>query len=199
MGGGPAGQRGGLLVRARLPQAVQQAGHGARVVEGGVGGGSGPAARRPARARPPPAGCPAGWPRARVVEGGVGGRVTGQQRGGLLVRARRPQAVQQAGHAARVVEGGVGGGPARQRGGLLVRARLPQAVQQPGHGGRVVEGGVGGGPAGQRGGLLVRARLPQAVQELVGHAAACRPRPSAAGGPRVGRPAAPAARREIRG
>jgi hypothetical protein len=35
----PAGQRGGLLVRAPLPQGVQQAGHGAGVVEGGVGGG----------------------------------------------------------------------------------------------------------------------------------------------------------------
>ena len=39
MGGGPASQRGGLLVRARLPQLAQQAGHGARVVEGDVGGG----------------------------------------------------------------------------------------------------------------------------------------------------------------
>ena len=36
--GGPVGQCGGLLVRARLPQAVQQPGHRARVVEGGVGG-----------------------------------------------------------------------------------------------------------------------------------------------------------------
>ena len=62
-------------MRARLPQAVQQASHGARVVEDGVGG----------------------W-------------ITGQQRGGLLVRARPPQAVQQAGHGVRVVEGGVGGG-----------------------------------------------------------------------------------------
>ncbi len=34
----PIGQRGGLVVRARLPQAVQQAGHAVRVVEGGVGG-----------------------------------------------------------------------------------------------------------------------------------------------------------------
>src|ERR1035438_8313484 len=41
------------------------------------------------------------------------------QRGGLLVRARRPQAGQQRGHAARVVEGDVGGGiTAQQRGGL---------------------------------------------------------------------------------
>ena len=31
MGGGPAGQRGGLLVRACLLQAVQQQGHAARV------------------------------------------------------------------------------------------------------------------------------------------------------------------------
>jgi hypothetical protein len=33
-----SGQRGGLVVRARLPQAVQQVGHGERVVDGGVGG-----------------------------------------------------------------------------------------------------------------------------------------------------------------
>jgi hypothetical protein len=29
-----------------------------------------------------------------VVEGGVGGGIAGQQRGGLLVRARRPQPIQ---------------------------------------------------------------------------------------------------------
>jgi hypothetical protein len=57
----------------------------------------------------------------------VGGGVTGQQRGGLVVRARLPQAVEQAGHAVRVVEGGVGGGiPGQQRGGLL-RPRPPPA------------------------------------------------------------------------
>ena len=39
MGSGAVGQRGDLLLRARLPQAVQQVGHGARVVEGDVGGG----------------------------------------------------------------------------------------------------------------------------------------------------------------
>ena len=105
-----AGQRGGLLVRARRPQAVQQAGHGGRVVEGGVGGGPGWPARRPARARPPPAGGPAGRPRRPGRRGGRGRRVAGQQRGGLLVRARLPQAVQQPGHGGRVVEGGVGGG-----------------------------------------------------------------------------------------
>jgi hypothetical protein len=42
--GGPAGQRGGLLVGARCPQAVQQRGHGGRVVEGAW------AAARPASA-----------------------------------------------------------------------------------------------------------------------------------------------------
>jgi len=35
----PVGQRGGLLVRPGLPQAVQQPGHAERVIEGGVGGG----------------------------------------------------------------------------------------------------------------------------------------------------------------
>ena len=50
------GQRGGLLLRARLLQAAQQPGQA-----------------------------------ARVVEQDVGGRITGQQRGDLLRRARRPQ------------------------------------------------------------------------------------------------------------
>ena len=129
----------------------------------------------------------------RVVEGGVGGRVAGQQRGGLLVRARLPQAIQQSGHAVWVVDGGVGGSPVGQRGGLLVRARLPQAVQQSGHDVRVVDGGVRGGPVGQRGGLLVRARLPQAGQQdshvRMGRRGRRARRPSArGGGPRAGRP-----------
>jgi hypothetical protein len=34
----PTRQRGGLLMRARRLQAVQQPGHGVQVVEGGVGG-----------------------------------------------------------------------------------------------------------------------------------------------------------------
>jgi hypothetical protein len=51
----------------------------------------GPAARRPARAcRPPQAAQQAGHGPG-VVEGGVGGGMAGQQRGGLLVRARLPQ------------------------------------------------------------------------------------------------------------
>ena len=147
VGGGPAGQRGGLLVRARLPQAVQQA---------ATWCGSSRAAR--AAARPASAAAcsyaPAcrrlssSKPTARGLSRAAWAAVTGQQRAGLLVRARLLQAVQQSGYGVRVVEGGVGGGPAGQRGGLLVRARLPQAVQQPGHTIQVVEGGVGGGPAG---------------------------------------------------
>ena len=152
VGGGPVGQRGGLLVRARLPQAVQQPGHGVRVVEGGVGGGRGPA-RRPARARPPPAGCPAGWPRRQGGRGGVGGGPAGQ-RGGLLVRARLPQAVQQAGHGARVVEGDVGGGITGQQRGDLLAARPPPAgcpagwPRRPGRRGR--RGRRDRGPAARR-------------------------------------------------
>jgi len=84
-------------------------------------------------------------------------RITGQQRGGLLVRTRLPQPLQQAGHATRVAERGVLGSPGGavgQRGGLLVRARLPQPFQQVGHGVRVVERGMGGRVTGQqRGGL----------------------------------------------
>jgi len=63
-------------------------------------------ARRLGRARPPAAGCPAGGPRRTGCRGGVGGGPAGQ-RGGLVVRARLPQAVQQAGHAPRIVEGHV--------------------------------------------------------------------------------------------
>jgi hypothetical protein len=37
----PVGQQADLLVRANLPQAVQQYGHAVRVIEGGVGGGPG--------------------------------------------------------------------------------------------------------------------------------------------------------------
>ena len=44
--GGAVGQRGDLLLRARRPQAVQQPDHGARVVEGDVGGGITPSAAR---------------------------------------------------------------------------------------------------------------------------------------------------------
>ena len=166
--GGPGGQRGGLLVRARPPQAVQQAGHGGRVVEGGVGGRV-PGQQRGGllvRARLPQAGQQAGHA-ARVVEGGVRGG-PGGQRGGLLVRARPPQAVQQAGHGGRVVEGGVGGRvPGQQRGGLLVRARLPQAVQQAGHAVRVIQGGVRGGPVRGAG---VRAQAGRRIAEVEGGA-----------------------------
>ena len=55
----PLGQRGGLLVRARLPQAGQQPSHGAPGRRGRRGRRRGRPARWPARARPPPAGCPA--------------------------------------------------------------------------------------------------------------------------------------------
>ena len=62
----------------------------------------------------------------------MGGRITAQQRGGLLLRARRPQAIQQLAHGVRVVEGDAGGRiTIQQRGGLLLRACRPQAIQQP--------------------------------------------------------------------
>jgi hypothetical protein len=44
----------------------------------------------------------------------VRGRITGQQGGDLVLRARRPQAVQQPGHLARVVEGDVRAGDGEQ-------------------------------------------------------------------------------------
>ena len=140
-------QRGGLLLRARHPQPVQQP--ATRAGRRGRRGRriTGQPARRPAPARPPPAGSssslatPCGssratWAAARSASavacsrapasrslsssrprrpgrrGGRGRRITGQQRGGLLLRARLPQPVQQPGHGARVVEGDVGDGPA---------------------------------------------------------------------------------------
>ena len=74
MGGGAVGQRGDLLLRARLPQPVQQLGHGARVVEGDVGGGITAQQRGDLllRARLPQAVQQLGHG-ARVVEGDVGG------------------------------------------------------------------------------------------------------------------------------
>ena len=93
--------------------------------------------------------------------GGPGG-----QRGGLLVRARLPQAVQQLGHANRVVEGGVGGGVAgQQRGGLVVRARPPQVIQQVGHGARIVKGSADGSPVRGAG---VRAQAGRGTAEVGG-------------------------------
>ena len=92
---GAVGQRGGLLLRARLPQRCPAAWPrrpGRRGRRGRRDHGA--AARRPAPARPPPAACPAAGHGGRVVEGDVGGGALGQ-RGGLLLRARLPQAVQQ--------------------------------------------------------------------------------------------------------
>ena len=97
----------------------------------------GPAARRPARPRPPPAGGPAGRPSRAVVESGVAEPVG--RCGGLLARTWPPHAVQQEGHAARILEDDMGGD-------LLIRAYFPQAVQHVGRGARVVEDGVDGSP-----------------------------------------------------
>ena len=166
MGGGiTAQQRAGLLLRARLSRlpsrlatasGLSRATWAAARSASAVACSSAPASRRmPSRLATASGLSRATWAAARLG-----------QRGGLLVRARLPQAAQQAGHGARVVEGDVGGGAVGQRGGLVLRARLPQAVQQPGHGVRVVEGDLGGGiTAQQRGGLLLRARLPQPVQQ----------------------------------
>ena len=53
------------------------------------------------------------------------------KRGGLLLRARRPQAAQQAGHGVRVVEGDVGGGiTAQQRGGLVLGGGRPSKPER---------------------------------------------------------------------
>ena len=121
--------------------------------------GRGPAARRPARARPPPQAVQQHGHAGRVVEGGVRGGIAGRQRGGLLVRARPPQAVQQHGHAARVAEGGVGGGPVR---GAGVRAQAGRRIAE-------VEGGAEvtgcGGVLVQLGGVPVQAASVGGVAE----------------------------------
>ena len=78
---------------------------------------SAPASRRlSSRLATPPGSSRAAWAAARAG-----------QRGGLLVRARLPQAVQQAGHAARVVEGGVGSGPVR---GAGVRGQAGRVIER---------------------------------------------------------------------
>ena len=76
VGGGAASQRGGLLLRARLPQPAQQPRPRRPGRRGGCGRRRGRPARWPAPARPPPAGCPAGSHGERVVEGDVGGGIT---------------------------------------------------------------------------------------------------------------------------
>ena len=148
MGGGAIGQRGDLLVRARLPQAAQQPGHGVGVVEGetwaaarcssAVTCSCAPASRR--------------LPSSLATASGSSRETWAAARSASAVTCSCAPASrrlsQQPGHGVRVVEGDVGGGiAAQQRGDLLLRARLPQPVQQPGHVARVVEGDVGGGIA----------------------------------------------------
>ena len=76
MAGSACQQRADLPVPARLAKAVQQRGHAARVVEGGVGGGVACQQRAdlPVPARLAKAVQQRGHA-ARVVEGGVGGGV----------------------------------------------------------------------------------------------------------------------------
>ena len=160
-----AQQRGGLLVRACLPQAFQQAGHGERVVEGDVGGGALgqrggllPGARLPQAVQQLGHG-------GRVVEGDVGG---GARRPARRPAPRRlPSAgCQQLGHGARVVEGGVGGGvTAQQRGGLLPAPafrRLSSRSATPYGSSRETWAAARSASAAA---CLPGARLPQAVQQ----------------------------------
>ena len=88
----PIDQNRDLVLRVRLPQGVQEAVHGGRVVEGGVGGRITGQKRVDLliRARLLQVGQQQGHG-GRVVEGGVGGGALGQQRGGLVRRARQPQ------------------------------------------------------------------------------------------------------------
>ena len=81
------------------------------------------ACRRPAARNGTGPRGPAARGRART------GRVPGHQRGGLVVRARRPQAAQQPGHGARVVEGGVGGPPQPDLLIRVIKAPHPPRLQ----------------------------------------------------------------------
>ena len=74
------------------------------------------------------------------------GGVAGQQRGGLVVRARLPQRVQQPGDGERVVEGGVRGDPPC---GFVVSG--VQGVQAPDESGCCAGVAVGGGVLAQAG------------------------------------------------
>ena len=99
VGCGAIGKHGGLLACARLQQAFQQPGRGARVIEGDAGGRVAvqqrddlvPRLRRPQPFQQRGHG-------ARVIEGEARDSAIGQ-RDGLVLRARLPQALQQPGHA----------------------------------------------------------------------------------------------------
>ena len=95
----------------------------------------------------------------------MGGWVTGQQGGGLLVRARPRRRSSSMATSYGLSRGAwAATWPATAAACSLLPAQ-PQEVQQAAaHATRVAEDDVGGGPAGQRGGLLGRARLPQEAQ-----------------------------------
>ena len=133
----PIGQRGGLLVCARLLQAFEQA----------------QLRYRPDLKAPP------------GIEGDAGGGIAAQQRGDPVLRACLPQHAEQADNV-RVVEGGVGRGAIGKHGSLPACARLQQAFQQPGRSARVIDGDAGGRiTVQQRNDLVLRARRPQAFQQ----------------------------------
>ena len=130
MGGGPAGQRGGLLVRARLAQAVQLVGHARPGCRGRRGRRDrGPAARRPARRAPCRMCCPAGGPRSPGSSRAAwtaGSRASSAAACSCAPASRRLSS--SLATRARVVEGGVGGGiPGQQRGARLRRPQVDRA------------------------------------------------------------------------
>ena len=97
---GRRGRRPGRLVRPPGPARPPPAGATSEARRTGSRGGRGrpdhgPAAQRPGPARPPPAARQQHSHAEWVVEGDVGGRITGQQRGNLVLRARLPEPVQQ--------------------------------------------------------------------------------------------------------
>jgi hypothetical protein len=120
----PVYQHFGLLLRTRLPQRVQQAGHGVRVVEGGVGGVAGgqrgglvPRTRLPQRVQQAGHG-------VRVVEGGVGGGPAG----GEVVGGVQPvQIADKPGSRSSVA---VSNGVLAQLGGVPVEAAVAGGVAE---------------------------------------------------------------------
>ena len=106
----------------------------------------------------------------------MGGGITAQQRGGLVLRARRPQAIQQPGHGARVVEEDVGSGPAER---AVVSAEVGRRSAQVENSAVVA---AGGGVLVELGGVTVQAASVGGLTQrglVAGEGVACRHGPEA--------------------
>ena len=193
MGGGGR-QRGGLFarVRAHLPQAVQQAGHGARMVEAGVGGGIAGQQRGglSVRADIPQAGQQA-EPRRRGRRGDVGGGVAGQQPPGWSCARISRSSTSRPATAAGWSRGTWAAARAASAAAWSCAPILHRLPTRQATASGLSRGTWVAGSRASSGGLLVRARLPQAAQQA-------EPRRTGRRGGRGRRGRGPAARRPVR-